>query len=315
MIAEIREKHAIDLDPSPAFERGLGGQDRPRQSIDFAIIGSSHASKVSAALERQGFSCELVFTSNWRVSPSSVEDMRIRLKEVVREKDPTTIVFHMLDNSAYYGRAEDGSCYAPRRGDDGIYHVEGEVYVCGRDTLLQHFNTIKPLLDLSNKRRGILISPMPRYTQAGCCSEPDHCSNRRFQDFEQQQQQNLDMAKKHLKDYLYYDGYRNIRVLDPCIDLRAVDPADAWDEDPIHPTSIVYSRIAAAVAKVNDRMRATEADMKRRRDSMGESGPSAPDARRGRLDSHQGSSVNARGRGAGGRRPYGGGRRGNALRY
>jgi hypothetical protein len=31
MIAEIREKQAIDLDPSPAFERGLGGQDRPRQ--------------------------------------------------------------------------------------------------------------------------------------------------------------------------------------------------------------------------------------------------------------------------------------------
>jgi hypothetical protein len=173
MIAEIREKHAIDLDPSPAFERGLGGKDRPRQAIDFAIVGSSHASKVSAALERQGFSCELVYTSNWRVSPSAVEDMHIRLKEVVREKDPTTNVFHMLDNSTYYGRTEDGSCFAPRRGDDGIYHVEGEVYLCGRDTLLQHFNTIKPLLDLTNKRRGIVISPMPRYTQAGCCSEPD----------------------------------------------------------------------------------------------------------------------------------------------
>jgi hypothetical protein len=91
------------------------------------------------------------------------------------------------------------------------------------------------------------------------------------------------MTKKHLKDYLYYDGYRNIPVLDPCIDLRAVDPTDAWDEDPIHPTSIVYSKIAAAVAKVNDRMRATEADMKRRRDSMGESGPAAPDTRRGTL--------------------------------
>jgi hypothetical protein len=96
MIAEIREKQAIDLDPSPAFERGLGGQDRPRQYIDFAVVRSSHASKVSAALKRQGFSCELVYTANWRISPSAVEDMRIRLKEVVREKDPTTIVFHLL---------------------------------------------------------------------------------------------------------------------------------------------------------------------------------------------------------------------------
>jgi hypothetical protein len=124
------------------------------------VVGSSHASKVCAALERQGFSCELVYSANWRISPSAVEDMRIRLKEVVREKDPTTIVFHMLDNSTYYGRTEDGSCAAPRRGDDGIYHMEGEVYLCGRDTLLQHFNTIKPLLDLTTKRRGIVISPL-----------------------------------------------------------------------------------------------------------------------------------------------------------
>jgi hypothetical protein len=143
MIAEIREKQAIDLDPSPAFERGLGGQDRPRQSIDFAIVGSSHASKVCAALDRQGFSCELMYsyTANWRISTAAVEDMRLRLKEVIREKDPTTVVFQMLDNSAYYGRSKDGSCAAPKRGEDGKYHVEGEVYLCGRDTLLQHQDT------------------------------------------------------------------------------------------------------------------------------------------------------------------------------
>jgi hypothetical protein len=50
---------AIDLDPSPAFERVLGGQDKLKQSIDFSIVGSSHASKVSKALENQGFSCHL----------------------------------------------------------------------------------------------------------------------------------------------------------------------------------------------------------------------------------------------------------------
>jgi hypothetical protein len=35
------------------------------------------------------------------------------------------------------------------------------------------------------------------------------------------------MTKKYIKDYLFYDGYRNIRVQDPCMDLRTVDPADA----------------------------------------------------------------------------------------
>jgi hypothetical protein len=92
------------------------------------------------------------------------------------------------------------------------------------------------------------------------------------------------MTNKYIKDYLFYDGYRNIRVLDTCMDLRTVDPADVWEDDPVHPTSIVYSKIAAAVAKVDDRMRSSEADMKRRRDSIGDAGPSAPEARRGRQD-------------------------------
>jgi hypothetical protein len=136
----------------------------------------------------------------------------------------------------------------------------GEVYVCGRETLLQHFNCIKPLLDLSHKRRGIMIMPLPRYITAGCCSEPGHCSNRRFQDFEQQQQQQLELLKKQVKDFLFYDSYRNIRVLDPCFNLRTLDLAEAWENDPIHPISLVYSKIAAEAAKINDRMRVNESD-------------------------------------------------------
>jgi hypothetical protein len=43
----------------------------------------------------------------------------------------------------------------------------------------------------------VLVTPMPRYTVAGCCSNTGHCSNRRYQDFEQQQY--LDIVKKKSK--------------------------------------------------------------------------------------------------------------------
>jgi hypothetical protein len=78
---------------------------------------------------------------------------------------------------------------------------------------------------------------------AGCCAEPGHCSNRRIQDFEQQQ---LELLKKQVKDFLFYDSYRNIRVLDPCYDLRTLDSTEAWENDPVHPISLVYSKIGGS---------------------------------------------------------------------
>jgi hypothetical protein len=38
LIEEIRSKLALDLDPSPSFERGLGLQTRTKQAVDFLII-------------------------------------------------------------------------------------------------------------------------------------------------------------------------------------------------------------------------------------------------------------------------------------
>jgi hypothetical protein len=237
--------------------------------------------------------------------------MKHRLKEEIREKDPTTVILFLLDNSVYYGRLEDGSNVAARKHSDGIYHIEGEVALCGRETLLHHFNTLKPVLDQIGRKRGILVAPMPRYIVAGCCSNPGHCSNRRNQDFEQQQQQHLEIVKKNLKDYLFYNGYRGVRVLDPCMDLRSLGLDDAWEADPVHPSRLAYNKIAAACAKINDRMRSQEQEAKRRRESFGDGGSSLPDARRGRIDHEasprlqrggQHSGGNRRGRGRGGGR-------------
>jgi hypothetical protein len=306
MIKEIRDKLAIALDPSPVFERGLGGQDKPKQSIDFVVAGSSNASKLSKALEDQGFSCSLVFIPNWRVNSSSVEELKNMLKEEIREKDPTTVVLFFLDNSIYYGRQEDGSSVAAKKLEDGNYHIDAEVAVCGRDTLLQHFNAIKPILDQVGRRRGIIVTLMPCYITAGCCSKPGHCSNRRYQDFEQQQ---LDLVKRYIKDNLFYDGYRSIHVLGPCMDLRAIGMEEAWDQNPVHPTAAAYSRIAAARAKINNRMRTQEVENKRRRESIGEASQSLPDARPGRLDAENNASpaLQRGGRGWSNRRPRGSG--------
>jgi hypothetical protein len=170
------------------------------------------------------------------------------------------------------------------------------------------------------KRRGIVIAPLPRYIVTGCCSNPEHCSNRRLLDFEQQQQQSLDILKRSIKDFLFCNGLRFIRVLDLLVDIRGMEAAEVWGSDPIHPQPAIYNKIAAATAKLGDKIKTAEAEAKRRRDSMGDQGQSGPNARRGHggppADDSRGQSW--RGGGRGGRGSPGenwGGHRGQQRRY
>jgi hypothetical protein len=185
VIKEIRDKLAMVLDPNPTFERELEGQSRPKQSYDFLVVGSSNASKLSDAIGAQGYKSCVVYASSWRVSPQNVEILLPRVKEAIQEMDPAVIIFQCLDNRTFYARTEDGSRTAPRMDQDGIFRVAGEVTVASRDVMYEHYNTMKPLLDLVGKCKGIVAAPLPRYVVAGCCSDPDHCSNRRYQEFEQ----------------------------------------------------------------------------------------------------------------------------------
>jgi hypothetical protein len=45
MISELRSKQALDLDPSPTLERGLGVQPRAFRKVDVLVVGSSNAAR------------------------------------------------------------------------------------------------------------------------------------------------------------------------------------------------------------------------------------------------------------------------------
>jgi hypothetical protein len=73
------------------------------------------------------------------------------------------------------------------------------------------------------------------------------------------------------------------------MDVRGMEAEAIWGTDPIHPTEVVYNKIAAATAKLGNKLRAAEAEAKRRRDSMDERLASVLHARRGRgHSSHRG---------------------------
>jgi hypothetical protein len=160
----------------------------------------------------------------------------------------------MLDNSCYYGRLRDGSRTAAKLGQDRIYHLEGEVTVCSKDTQLDHLNSIKPLLELADKRKCLLLTPLARYVAAGCCTNLDPCSNRRYPDFVQHMWDALELLRKHFKDFLYYRSMRHIKILDLGMDIRGLSLEEIWEGEAIHPSALVYRRISASVIKIAEGM-------------------------------------------------------------
>jgi hypothetical protein len=46
----------------------------------------------------------------------------------------------------------------------------------------------------------------------------------------------LEIMRKNFKDFLYYNGMRTIKVLDPSMDIRGMEDEEIWEADePIHP--------------------------------------------------------------------------------
>jgi hypothetical protein len=93
----------------------------------------------------------------------------------------------------------------------------------------------------------------------------------------------LELLRKNFKDFMYYDGRRNVKILDPCMDIRSMSDREVWDLDPIHPTEAVYTKIAALVVKISSNL-AVNIAKRNRTDSLESGARPGPDARRGRRD-------------------------------
>ena len=85
---------------------------------------------------------------------------------MVDEPEDSLVVFQLLDSSLFLARTEDGGLSPAKRGQDGIYHVEGESTLAPEDFQYGVFQMIRPLIDAVGNRNVIIISPIPRFMQS-----------------------------------------------------------------------------------------------------------------------------------------------------
>jgi hypothetical protein len=233
LISELRSGLAIDLDPTPSFERGVAALVVGDDGELTVVVGSSQAVQLHDAMKSAGMNTCLVEIPNWRITKVEVDTLLNRLNEALKNKKVGAVVFQFMDNTIYTALTEDGNKTPPTL-VDGVSHMVGDLTVCDRSVLNKLLKLCMPLLAATEGIKTVLVGPLPRYVTGSCCQDPEHMPNRLRARFLEDLVADLDDVHKCARDFLFVEGLRNMRVMNPWVGLRGSSPANIWGEDPVH---------------------------------------------------------------------------------
>jgi hypothetical protein len=123
----------------------------------------------------------------------------------------------------------------PKMGTDDICHIEGEVQVASRETQLEHFYTLRPLLDAVGKKKTLLVAPLPRYITSGCCTDRRHTINRLDPYYRENMNMQLESLKWNLKDHVYNLNLKKHQGDGPYAGSARTRPHGSMGAEPHHP--------------------------------------------------------------------------------
>jgi hypothetical protein len=115
LLDELRTKFGINLELKPIQDRNVGEKVKPKRKGDILLVGSSNASKMSTMLSERGKPTGLLFSPGWTINRTSVETMAANIGRKIAEEDPAVVVLHLMDNSVFYAKKEDGSRQLPTK--------------------------------------------------------------------------------------------------------------------------------------------------------------------------------------------------------
>jgi hypothetical protein len=265
LLNEVRSKMAIDLDPTPSFDRKVntGQTTSARQKKLYLVVGGIDAERLTEALRRKGEIADAVIIEGWKVTPELVEIMVEKIQLAIARRKPDCIIVQCMDDSVYFSMSEDGSILPAKKGDDGKVHIEGRMVLCKGDVQEMMLRRMDPLWVATKGINTIVIIPMVRYITGGCCEDSSHVRNRTEPDFLTKLKKDLEEFRLSLKRQLNGSGRSHCQVMDPTVDLVQLEARHTWGEDPAHPTGLGFDKMVMGVKamdlRIDERVRAAEA--------------------------------------------------------
>jgi hypothetical protein len=236
LLKDLNGLYDLGLGTNPALARKMSS-GKPKAKPNLLIIGGSNAGRTADEFEERGYTVTRICSPGWKPTSQAVQDILPKVTEALSHlEEDDVILIQALDNAAYYSQTEDGGDVPIRRCADNKYHVEGNLGLASKERQQKLFSIIEPLLRLLDKRRVILVTPMPRWMYESCCSMEDHAPNRTEDGFEENMRAALRDFRINFKNFAFLRNFR-IKVLDPSPCLALVDDngEDVWGSDPVHP--------------------------------------------------------------------------------
>ena len=248
LIGFLNTTHALDLCQSPCYNRQVEKIESRVGQFHYVLVGGSHANRLGAELAKDGATVTRISTCGWKPTVPEVAELKaeiIRAGEATPPDATCCVVFNLFDNCFFFSRGEDGSLTRAARGADGVYHIIGESVLAPKELQQRTLKQLVPLLEAGGNCPKILISPLPRYLERGCCPDSGHVTNRAAADYKEDLEKEIYACKTNLKDFCFANGIRKCRVVSAWQTVKKLP--GIWRADPVHLSAAGYAAIAAAV--------------------------------------------------------------------
>ena len=259
LIAELNSKFGANLDTNFYTGRNDDLQDQSVLHLPedaYIVVGSSHAFRLAAALNALGEHVTCLARPSWRLNAENVAATAKCLEEAVSLNPRATVIFQMMDSSIYYTSTEEGETVLPKRGEDGKFHVVGELVLADWTALKKIYATALPLLRAGGNNRKYILTPLPRYINSKCCSNSSHITNYGGKSYATTMGKQLAEIHGWIDDLSHGKRLLNYSTICPgtCIGLEDTaslkdkagmqDLKARWGDDPVHLTPLGYTALA-----------------------------------------------------------------------
>jgi hypothetical protein len=212
-----------------------------------ATLGASNAVRTAAALGEAGVEVIGVGKAGWRPSVEAVEAIKEELGLEMGEHD--VLVVQCLDSSCLYVmNTATGGLELPKRGADGMYHIEGRPVIAKDMQLDNLLEKVVLLLQWRPNALKILISPTVRYL-TNCCATHTRSEQELKMDG-QRMLKELGELRRSVKSMLVKKKIQNVILIDPLLLSGAASDLEKAKQlmlDQVHMRKEGYAALAGRI--------------------------------------------------------------------
>jgi hypothetical protein len=232
------------------------------EAEDYAVIGGSHGGSLVKALEKTGRKVTDLTEKGLRMTEEAVAKLESKLEGSEEDGEPVNddmvVVLWIMDNSLYFAEDEEGARVLPKRGEDGKYHIEGQLKLASGKKATKALEKFLPVLRRMKKNKKVILVLSPRHICQPCCQEKTHCTNRGEAGFLPGILEGIKDVRRAVRDACHEWQVTNYKVVNGCtlLGLHENSGYEVWEgamgTDSVNLTEIAYRKIAESITQMSE---------------------------------------------------------------